>query len=633
MTIDLSPEEILNHYWGYPYFRKGQVEIIDEVIKGRSVLGLLPTGGGKSVCYQVPGLYFGGLTLVVSPLIALIKDQVEQLRKIGVNAQSIHAGMNRSEIDAILDNCVFDKSIRFLFVSPERLQSELFQGRVDRMDIRFLVIDEAHCISQWGYDFRPAYLNIIDIIEKVKSDVVPVLALTASATPEVQTDICEKLQLGEDAFVFKGEFTRKNLSLNVRLVEDKYIKLLEVLRAVKGCSIVYVASRKAAEQVARFLDSNQINSLYYHAGLKSDERTKRQYHWIQNKVRVIVATNAFGMGIDKADVRTVIHFQLPNSLEAYYQEAGRAGRDEKKAYAVLLYTKEDVGQLIKRFEDGYPLLEEVARVYNAIGNFYKLALGVQPKKSSDFDLDVIANTFKISRSLFFYAIKRLENIGVIMMNDAYKSPSRVRVKFNHEELYRYTVAHARNESLLKALMRIYGASIFDEYLKINEQLLANEIRKPKQEVVDQLRHLTKQQVIDYQLTNESPQLSFLMGRCSNDKLKSLYKIVEELKKTRRAALDQFVAFLETDECRSSLIANYFGFAATDCGVCDVCMARGKDKTVRELLVNNIHVYAPVTVGKLFELLQDYPEEIIKNELRLMVDLSLVQMDNQDRFFV
>jgi ATP-dependent DNA helicase RecQ len=597
------------------------------------VLGLLPTGAGKSICYQVPGLYFGGLTLVVSPLIALIKDQVEQLRKVGINAQSIHAGMDKSEIDAILDNCVFDKTIRFLFVSPERLLSELFQARVERMDVKLLVVDEAHCISQWGYDFRPSYLNIIDIVEKLKQTSIPVLALTASATPEVQNDIVEKLHLGKTAFVFKGEFTRDNLSLNVRLVDDKYIKLLEILRAVQGTSIVYVSSRRMAEQIARFLDSNGVSSLFYHAGLKSDERAKRQYLWINNRVRVIVATNAFGMGIDKSSVRTVIHFQLPSSLEAYYQEAGRAGRDGKKAYTVLLYNEDDKQQLIKRFDDSYPGFDTVLRVYNSLGNFYKLALGVRPIGSFDFDLNQISGAYKIPKSTFYYAIKRLESVGVIALNDAYKSPSRVKILFNHQELYRYQVANERNESLLKALLRTYGANIFIEYLKINEQLLANEVGKGKQNVVDQLHHLAKQKVIDFQVTNENPQITFTEGRCSKDKLKSFYKIVEELKVNRNEALSQFVNYLTTSECRSLLIAKYFGFPATACGVCDVCVSNQPNHTIREIILTFLKINGHSSLAVLIEKTHDYPVEMMKKELRLMVDLGLVKMNNEGEIFL
>ncbi len=602
---------------------------MDEVIQGRNTLGLLPTGGGKSICYQVPGLYFEGLTLVISPLIALIKDQVGQLKKVGIKAKSIHAGMRRSEIDNTLNNCILDKSIRFLFVSPERLLSEAFQEKAEQMNVKFLVIDEAHCISQWGYDFRPAYLNIIDIVEKLKKQSVPVLALTASATPEVQADIVEKLQLGTNVFIYKGEFTRENLSLNIRLVENKYNKLLEILRAVQGTSIVYVSSRKKAEEIARFLDNNQISALYYHAGLKTDERDKRQSLWINNQTRVIVATNAFGMGIDKSDVRTVVHFQLPSSLEAYYQEAGRAGRDGKKAFAVLLYNESDTEQLFKIFEASYPDFSIITRVYNALGNYFKLALGVRPSKSFDFNMNEIAGIYKIPLGLFYYSLKRLESIGVIALNDAFKSPSRVKILFNHQDLYRYQVANPRNEFLLKTLLRAYGANMFIEYLKINEQLLANQIKKGKQEVIDQMHHLVKQKVIDYQLTNENPQLTFLEGRCNDKKLKGLYAKVEPLKEKRKNALNQFVAYLSTDTCRSLVIAQYFGFPASICGVCDVCISNEPNHTLRESLLNLIKIKDAVSLPLVIEKLHEFPEKNIKKELRLMLDLGVIKMVNNN----
>jgi ATP-dependent DNA helicase RecQ len=578
-------------------------------------------------------LFFGGVTLVISPLIALIKDQVEQLQRVGINAKSIHAGMEKSEVQSIYNSCIDDKTIRFLFVSPERLQSTLFKQSILLIDVKLLVVDEAHCISQWGYDFRPAYLSIKEVIKNLNSQPIPVLALTASATPEVQDDIIEKLNLGEDVFIFKGEFTRKNLSLNVRLVEDKYIKLVEVLKAVQGTSIVYVSSRKTAEKVARFLDNKGISALYYHAGLKSEERSKRQNLWLNNQVRVIVATNAFGMGIDKSDVRTVVHFQLPNSLEAYYQEAGRAGRDGKKAYAVLLYNQEDKEQLISHFEESYPEFKTALDVYNIIGNYYKLALGVKPIGSFDFYIDQIALECKISMNSFYYAIKRLETVGVIALNDAFKTPSRVKILFNHEELYRYQVANIEHEKLLKSLIRIYGADVFVGYVKINEQLLANEIGKGKQYIFDQFRHLVEQKVIDFQRTNENPQITFLKQRCSRDDLKSLYVLVETLRGNRKSALNQFVRYLSTRECRSLVIARYFGFAASSCGVCDVCVANEPTHTLREHIVNTIKIEGILALGLLFEKLHDLPLDQIKKELRLMVDLGIVKMNEKGEFWL
>ena len=592
------------------------------------MLGLLPTGAGKSICYQVPGLFFGGITLVVSPLIALIKDQVEQLRKVGVNSQSIHAGLAKIEIDAILNGCIHDETVQFLFVSPERLHSKLFLERLGFMNVTFLVIDEAHCISQWGYDFRPLYLKISQVIKRFKNQSIPILALTASATPDVQKDIIDKLELGKDVFVYKGEFSRENLSLNVRLVEDKYIKLVEILRVVEGSSIVYVTSRKMAEHVARFLDSSRISTLYYHAGLSSEDRAKRQYLWLNNRVRVIVATNAFGMGIDKSNVRTVIHFQLPSSLEGYYQEVGRAGRDGKKSYAVLLFNKEDELQLTKRFEDNYPKIENLIEVYNALGNYYKLALGVTPLASFNFYIDEISSIYNISISSFYYALKRLENIGLIALNDAFKSASRVKVLLNHQELYQYQVANLESERLLKAVIRTYGSDIFVEYVKINELLLANEIGKGKQFVIDQLVFLVEQKVIDFQTTNQNPQITFLIARCGGDKLRSLYYNVEILKKNRKYALNQFIKYLKTTECRSVSIARYFGFSVSSCGVCDICISNQSSRTLRENIVNNIKINGKISLTRLIRKLFEFPEEKIKKELRLMIDLGLVKINDQ-----
>ena len=468
MTHDESKSEelktLLKKYWGYEHFRPFQEEVILSVLNQQDTLALMPTGGGKSLCFQIPAMYMTGMCLVVSPLIALMKDQVNNLRARKISAVAIHSGMSYREVDLTLDKCV-EGHYKFLYLSPERLTTDIFRARLPNMKINLLAVDEAHCISQWGYDFRPPYLQIAEVREELKN--IPVLALTASATKNVCTDIMEKLQFKQQ-HVVRRSFERKNLSYSVLFEEDKFGRVLKMLDKVKGTAIVYVRNRRRTKEISQFLQQNKVSATEYHAGLSHGERSQKQEDWIQNKVRVIVCTNAFGMGIDKPDVRLVVHWDTPDNLESYFQEAGRAGRDEKKSFAVILYNNADVTELHTREADRFPDLEEVKTVYDSVGNFCRIAEGAGQGESFNFNLNEFLKTYKLNAIRTLNSLKLLEQEGYLSFSESIYLPSRLMMTVDKENLYRYEVMHPEHEVLLKAIMRSYGG-VFDYFSQIREE--------------------------------------------------------------------------------------------------------------------------------------------------------------------
>jgi len=459
----MNKTELLKQYWGFDTFRPLQEDIIDAVLNGQDALALLPTGGGKSLCFQLPALLQEGICIVVSPLIALMKDQVENLKAKGIQAIAIYAGMGKREIDILLDNCIYG-NIKFLYLSPERLLSPLVKERLAYMKVNLFAIDEAHCISQWGYDFRPPYLLLKDLREIHPE--VPIIALTATATKFVRQDIVEKLELKVPQ-IFVKSFARRNLSYVVMDLEDKYGKLLDVLKNVKGSGLIYVRNRRETTEVALFLKRNHIAADFYHAGLEKNERSLKQEAWKQNKIRVMVATNAFGMGIDKPDVRFVIHLDLPESLEAYYQEAGRAGRDELKAFAVLLANKSDRLALETKYKDNFPNIEEIKKTYHYLGSYYQLAYGAGQGISFPFDLADFCKRFKLSVLKTIAALKFLEHDGYLTLSENIFLQSRLMFMQSHEDVYRFQIENSGYDALIKTVLRAYGGS-FDQYVKVNE---------------------------------------------------------------------------------------------------------------------------------------------------------------------
>ncbi len=587
MTI----HEILKEYWGYNSFRPLQEDIINAVLEGKDTLALLPTGGGKSICFQVPALAKDGLCLVVSPLIALMKDQVESLKQKGIPALAIYSGMSFIEIKKSLQNAAYG-NYKFLYVSPERLETGLFLNMLPAMKINLLAIDEAHCISQWGYDFRPPYLRIANLREQLPA--VPVLALTASATKVVQDDICEQLKpihppggglmayTDSESFsknkskiswqIFQQSFERKNLSYSVFNVPSKQNKLLQILKNVPGTAIVYCKSRKHTREIADLLRMNGIHADYYHAGLPAEERNKKQENWIGNKTRVIVSTNAFGMGIDKPDVRVVVHYDVPDCLENYYQEAGRAGRDGKRAYAVLLYTSKEIQNLQEQSGIRYPGEAEIKRVYIAMMNHLQISAGSGEGISYDFDLAAFATAFKINILTATYAIKALEQEDMVSFNEVFFKPSTVVFTTNREELTDFEKQQPVLEPLLKGLLRSYEG-IFDFPATIYETRLAQFIQTDVVQLKKDLQKLNNYGIISYSAQKDKPQITILQNRMYQDSY--LVNTTDYLKRKQKfeERVAAMIGYLQKSTgCRSQHIARYFtNVTINACAICDNCI--------------------------------------------------------------
>jgi ATP-dependent DNA helicase RecQ len=569
----MTPEEILKTYWQYDAFRPMQRDIIQSVLDGRDTLALLPTGGGKSICFQVPALCTEGVCLVISPLIALMKDQVENLKKRGIQAAAIFSGMHYKDIDRLFDNAVYG-GLKFLYISPERLMTDLAKERIKRMKINLLAIDEAHCISQWGYDFRPPYLEIAAIREFMPD--VPVMALTATATPDVVEDICKRLEFKKQYQVFQQDFERKNLSYIVRNVEDKEAKMLDIIKKTRGTSIVYVRSRKATKQLAEWLQKQGFKADYYHAGLDPEERNRRQDAWISNKTNIIVATNAFGMGIDKPDVRSVVHFDLPESLEAYFQEAGRGGRDGKRSYAVLLVNKSDTANLEKNFETSFPEMKDIRRVYEALGSYLQLAVGGGEGQSFDFDMIEFAQRFKFEVLKTYACLKVLEQDGWLVYTEGVFQASNLKFMVNREQLYDFQIRKRELELVIKGLLRALAGAL-EDYVNFNELQIAQFLRMSVMDLERILNHLHTENIIDFRPRKDKPQLVFVRERAETQYLSIDWNLYMFRKKRAEFRMKKAIEYVELDICRSRQLLQYFGQTETDkCNECDVCLEKDKD---------------------------------------------------------
>lgn len=560
--------KILKQYWGYDNFRGIQEDIIRSIGEGRDTLGLMPTGGGKSITFQVPALAQEGLCLVITPLIALMKDQVRNLRERGIKATAIYSGMTREEIVIALENCIFG-NYKFLYVSPERLDTEIFQIKLRSMHVSLITVDESHCISQWGYDFRPAYLKIADIRQLLPG--IPVIALTATATPEVVSDIQQRLQFRQEN-VFRMSFERKNLAYVVRHTEDKESELLHILQHVDGSGIVYTRNRKKTKEISLFLNRNHITATFYHAGLNDETKDSRQKAWLKGEFRVMVATNAFGMGIDKPDVRVVIHADVPDSPEAYFQEAGRAGRDGMKAYAVLLFCARDKITLKQRVSDTFPEKSYIRKIYEDINFYYQMAMGDGRGCTFAFNIDEFCRNFKHFPVQTDSALKILTRAGYLEYTDEQDNASRIMFTITKEELYRIREQSEDTEKLIRILLRSY-TGLFTDYAYISEDNLSTRSGLSKQQIYETLLSLSRQHILHYIPAKKTPYIIYTRERQETERVYLSKEVYEDRKESYVQRINAMIEYAESENrCRSRMLLRYFGEKNEhNCGQCDVCL--------------------------------------------------------------
>ncbi|MCX7987358.1 MAG: RecQ family ATP-dependent DNA helicase [Bacteroidales bacterium] len=615
--------KILKKYWGYSQFRPLQYEIIESVLEKRDTLALLPTGGGKSITYQVPALFNEGLCIVVTPLIALMKDQVEKLKQKQIKAVAVYSGLSWEEINIALDNCLYG-DYKFLYCSPERLGTDIFRSRIQQMKVNLIAVDEAHCISMWGYDFRPSYLKIAQLRELLPN--VNVLALTATATPEVAEDIMISLRFKEKNILQKS-FERKNIVYVVRETEDKKSQLVKIFQSIKGSGIVYVRNRNKTAEIADFLKKNNLSADFYHAGLSITDRDLKQEAWQRNRTRIMVATNAFGMGIDKPDVRAVVHFDLPDSLESYYQEAGRAGRDEQKAYAVLLYNKNDRLSVEKRIESNFPDIKTIKNIYNALGNYLQIPYGGGKYMAYDFDLYDFAATYRLNLQTAYSSLKILEQQGYIELTDELNNPSKIHFLVGRDDLYKFQVANIAFDGFIKLLLRSYEG-LFTSYVNISEETLAKRANISIDDVYKYINKLKTAGIINYIPRKTNPVIIYTEERLED---KALYIGYEQYMQRKKIYTDKIEAMLHYAEsnlhCRSEIILHYFGEKNTvRCGQCDICLRRNEldmSKYEFDLIVDELKKILhgqPTSLESIIEQLKSrYPSEKVIRLVRWLLD--------------
>lgn len=618
--------KILKEYWGYDEFRPLQEDIIKSVSQGKDTLGLMPTGGGKSLTFQVPTMAMEGLCLVVTPLIALMKDQVDNLRSRNIKALAVYSGMTRQEILTTLENAIFG-DYKFLYVSPERLATQLFLSKLKDMNVCMLVIDESHCISQWGYDFRPSYLKIAEVRQHIPD--VPVLALTATATPEVIDDIQNQLHF-EKKNVFKKSFERSNLAYIVKTTENKEEELLHIIERVKGSGIIYVRSRQKTKELSDWLAKQGISVDYFHAGLSHAEKNRKQAEWKENKTRIIVCTNAFGMGIDKPDVRFVVHTDLPNSIEEYFQEAGRAGRDGNKSYATVLYNKQDSTKLKKRIKNEFPEKDFILHVYDSLAYFFQIAEGYGVGRMYDFSIQQFCATYKLPILPTHNALRILDLAGYIEYTDEIDNRSRLMFTVYRDDLYSYNF-DKKYEQLTNTILRLY-TGIFTNYATINEAEIALRINTSRTNVYEMLKALSKRDILDYIPHKKTPLIAYKQARMDTRYL-VIPRVVNEERKERfeKRILAMSHYAEQVEECRSQLLLTYFGEKnAGECGHCDVCISKRKNGLNNNIfedlsiqIKDMLHDEKEDSIENIIQKLSKYPLQTVIDALRFMVDRGVL----------
>jgi len=629
-----SIQQILTRHWGFSSFRPLQEEIIQSVLDGKDTLALLPTGGGKSICYQVPALAMEGMCLVISPLIALMKDQVDGLKSKGIAAAAVHSGMHPDEQERVLSNARFG-AIKLLYISPERLATERIRELLRKTRINLLAVDEAQCVSQWGYDFRPPYLKIADIRPFIQG--TPLLALTATATPKVVKDIQEKLQFKQEHLI-RTSFDRKNLDYLVIKEEDKPGRLLKILNKVKGSGIIYVRNRRETKLIAEFLKKNKISADYYHAGLLQKARDQKQNAWIREECRIMVATNAFGMGIDKHNVRVVIHMDLPECIEAYFQEAGRAGRDEKRSYAVLLYENADILGARKNLTQAFPGISTIRSVYQALGNYFQIPAGSGKDARLDMDLSAFASEYKFPTVIAYNSLKFLEKEGYIMLSDALHRQSRIYVKADKETLYRFQVENEFYDLLLKTILRSYSG-VLTEFVGFSEAELARRAGISTDELVKHLKRLEKLKLIDYTPASDKPLLVYLDDRLDGKDIRISPVYYQDRLEEARQRLEAMIFYAEsTKKCRNQQLLEYFGEKTSKrCGRCDVCLERNKLGLSEMEFDGIVKIIKPILkseatgIEQLVNAASDYNEDKVILVLRWLMDNGKVKKDADGKY--
>ncbi|MGJ8732690.1 MAG: RecQ family ATP-dependent DNA helicase [Cellulophaga sp.] len=626
-----SPQDILQQYWGYASFRGSQEKIITTVLEQKDVLALLPTGGGKSVCYQVPALLQEGICIVVSPLIALIEDQVNSLKEKGIKALALTGGISFEEVNNLLDNCVFG-NYKFLYLSPERLQQDLVKERLLQMNVNLIAIDEAHCISQWGNDFRPAYQNC-SVLRDI-FPIVPVIALTATATKKVASDIVENLQF-RDSLIIKDSFSRDNITYKVIWTEDKLYQLKQLCRDSNNSAIVYVRTRRLAEQISNYLNTNGFSTTFFHGGVPKKDKKTLLTNWLKNKTKIIVATNAFGMGIDKPDVRLVVHYQIPDSIENYYQEAGRAGRDQQESSAVLILNKEDENQVKQQFLSVLPDVKFLKLLYNKLNNYFQISYGEDTQETFQLNFNNFCNTYKLKGMLTYNALKVLDQHSVLTLTENYNKQATVQFTATKPTLNQYLSTHHKLVPIIQTLLRTYGG-IFEFPIKINTVLLSNKINIDENTILQALEKLQKDEIINYTAQNSDLEITFLVPREDDQTINSFSKKVKELQQVKVNNIEAMLQYINNDSiCRNVQLLAYFGEKKKRCGKCDVCLSKGPstNSSIIDLVSTEIITKLKSTNLSSRELIQllPYKQEVVLETLQSLLEDQKIDINTQNKY--
>lgn len=629
-----QPLDILKQYWQHDGFRKPQEAIINAVINNEDVLAMLPTGGGKSICFQIPAIIKEGICIVISPLVALMKDQVQSLNNKGIKAIALTSGIPFDEVNTLLDNCIYG-NYSFLYISPERLQQELVQERIKQMNVNLIAVDEAHCISQWGNDFRPAYKNM-SILRDLKPD-VNVIALTASATKKVVTDICGQLDFHAPA-VFKKSLERSNIAYMVFNVEDKYHKIGQILTKNSEPSIIYVRNRKSAIEVDRHLKQNGFSSTFYHGGVSTDEKEKRMQLWMNEEVQVMVATNAFGMGIDKPNVRTVVHIHLPDTIENYFQEAGRAGRDDKKSFAVLLVNNGDEPRVKQQFLEALPSVDDVKAVYRKLCNYFQISYGEGQQTTHQFQFNIFCSTYRFNPIRTYNALRILDRESIIDLSQQFNKQTKLQFMASNHELLNYLDRNPAIQTITRAILRTYGG-IFDQEITLNLHLIARKTSSTKAEVTKVLKQLEKDAMVTYNAQVTDATITFLVPREDEQTINPIARDIEQQNRLKKQQIDAVIGYAKNDDlCKSRQLLSYFGEEnVTDCGICSVCIL-GKEKLSKEMIAlikNDIMDLVgkhPQSSRKLVASLP-YKEEHLLEVLTLLLENDMIGINQKNEYLI